>query len=54
MMISIIQEGEIHCFVQTEEGGQLVVGNIVVTRCPALLPGDVSFSDAEKRTSSLT
>ena len=36
-----LQEGEIYCFVQTEEGGQLVAGNVVVTRCPALHPGDV-------------
>ena len=36
-----LQEGEIYCFVQTEEGGQLVTGSVVVTRCPALHPGDV-------------
>ena len=36
-----LQEGEIYCFVQTEEGGQLVAGNVVITRCPALHPGDV-------------
>ena len=36
-----LQEGEVFCFVQTEEGGQLVTGNVVVTRCPALHPGDV-------------
>lgn len=36
-----LQEGEVYCFVQTEEGGQLVAGSVVVTRCPALHPGDV-------------
>ena len=36
-----LQEGQIYCFVQTEEGGQLVAGNVVITRCPALHPGDV-------------
>ena len=36
-----LQEGEIYCFVQTEEGCQLVTGDVVVTRCPALHPGDV-------------
>ena len=36
-----LQEGEIYCSIQTEEGGQLVAGNVVITRCPALHPGDV-------------
>ena len=36
-----LQEDEIYCFVQTEDGGQLVSGNVVITRSPALHPGDV-------------
>lgn len=36
-----LQESEIYCFIQTEDGGQLVLGSVVITRSPALHPGDV-------------
>lgn len=36
-----LEEGEIYCFVQTESGGNLVTGSVVITRSPALHPGDV-------------
>lgn len=38
---SFLRENEVYCFVQTEEGGQLLTGNVVITRSPALHPGDV-------------
>ena len=37
-----LQENEIYCVVQNESGQrQLVKGSVVVTRCPALHPGDI-------------
>ena len=37
----VLQEGEIYCPTHNETGPSLVTGNVVITRCPALHPGDV-------------
>ena len=36
-----LQENEVYCSVVTEEGGKIITGSVVVTRSPALHPGDV-------------
>lgn len=36
-----LQEDEIYCSVHTEKGGQIIQGSVVITRSPALHPGDV-------------
>jgi len=36
-----LQEGEVYCFIETEAGGQLLTGSVIITRSPALHPGDV-------------
>ena len=37
----LLGENEIYAFIQNEKGGQLITGDVVITRCPALHPGDV-------------
>lgn len=36
-----LEEGEIYCYTHNETGPKLLTGNVVITRCPALHPGDV-------------
>ena len=36
-----LQEDEIYCYVHNEAGPKLLTGNVVITRSPALHPGDV-------------
>lgn len=36
-----LKESEIYCYIHTENGGNLLTGNVVITRSPALHPGDV-------------
>lgn len=36
-----LEEGEIYCYIHTETGGSLLTGSVVITRSPALHPGDV-------------
>ncbi len=41
-----LQEGQIYCSVHTEEGSRILTGDIVITRSPALHPGDVQSVQA--------
>ncbi|MCJ1469462.1 hypothetical protein MMC07_008095 [Pseudocyphellaria aurata] len=41
-----LQEGQVYIPVQTEDGSMIVEGRVVVTRSPALHPGDVQLADA--------
>lgn len=41
-----LEEGEIYCSVQNEEAGVILTGRVVITRSPALHPGDVQYADA--------
>lgn len=41
-----LQEGQIYCSVQNEKTGLVLTGQVVITRCPALHPGDVQYVDA--------
>ncbi|KAH0536953.1 hypothetical protein FGG08_006218 [Glutinoglossum americanum] len=44
---NILQEGQIFCVVETEEGGRsVIVGNVTITRAPALHPGDIQVATA--------
>lgn len=36
-----LKENEIYCYTHNEAGPKLLTGNVVITRCPALHPGDV-------------
>ena len=36
-----LQENEIYCYTHNEAGPKLLTGSVVITRCPALHPGDV-------------
>jgi hypothetical protein len=36
-----LKEGEVYCSVVTEEVGRIITGSVVVTRSPALHPGDI-------------
>ena len=36
-----LREKEIYCHAHNETGPKLLTGNVVITRCPALHPGDV-------------
>ena len=36
-----LQEGEIYCSIQKETGSLLLTGSIVITRSPAMHPGDI-------------
>ena len=38
---NFLKENEIYCAVQTDRGMQTMTGNVVITRCPALHPGDI-------------
>lgn len=37
----LLKEGEVYCSVVIEEVGRTITGNVVVTRSPALHPGDI-------------
>lgn len=41
-----LKEGEIFCITRTEEGKFILQGRVVVTRSPALHPGDVQYATA--------
>ena len=41
-----LQEGQVYCSVHNETGGQIITGNVVITRSPALHPGDVQCVSA--------
>ncbi|KAL8828644.1 MAG: hypothetical protein Q9170_006510 [Blastenia crenularia] len=41
-----LKEGQIYCSVQNEKTGLILTGRVVITRCPALHPGDVQYVDA--------
>ena len=43
-----LQENEIYCSMHTETGGQIITGSVVITRSPALHPGDVQCVTAVK------
>ena len=36
-----LEESQIYCSLQNEEGSQILTGNVIITRSPALHPGDV-------------
>ena len=42
----LLQEGQVYCCVENPEGTLILTGSVVVTRCPALHPGDVQCVDA--------
>lgn len=37
----VLQEGEIYCAIHEEQGPRLLTGEVVITRSPAMHPGDV-------------
>ncbi|MCJ1227023.1 hypothetical protein MMC12_003678 [Toensbergia leucococca] len=41
-----LEEGQIYCCFDGEEGISILQGRVVITRCPALHPGDVQLVDA--------
>ena len=41
-----LEEGQIYCSARTEEGDLVLRGDVVITRCPALHPGDVQVVTA--------
>ncbi|KAL8705424.1 MAG: hypothetical protein Q9201_001448 [Fulgogasparrea decipioides] len=41
-----LEEGQIYCSVKNEKTGLVLTGRVVITRCPALHPGDVQYADA--------
>ncbi|KAL9594745.1 MAG: hypothetical protein Q9219_006857 [cf. Caloplaca sp. 3 TL-2023] len=41
-----LEEGQIYCSVQNEKSGEILTGRAVITRCPALHPGDVQYVEA--------
>ena len=41
-----LQEGQVYCSTHNEAGGQIITGNVVITRSPALHPGDVQCVSA--------
>lgn len=41
-----LQEGQVFCPVHSEKGGMVIVGKILITRSPALHPGDVQYVEA--------
>lgn len=41
-----LKEGQIYCSVKNEKTGLILTGRVVITRCPALHPGDVQYVDA--------
>ena len=42
----ILQEGQIYCTFRREGQDSILEGQVVITRCPALHPGDVQLVDA--------
>ena len=41
-----LQEGQVYCPVQDEKESNVLTGSVVVTRSPALHPGDIQVADA--------
>lgn len=41
-----LAEGQIYCSIYTENGLSILTGSVVITRCPALHPGDVQCVEA--------
>ena len=41
-----LQEGQIHCTMHNDSGPFVLTGSVVITRCPALHPGDVQVVEA--------
>lgn len=41
-----LEENEVYCTVRTEKGPLILTGNVVVTRSPALHPGDIRCASA--------
>ncbi|KAL9584990.1 MAG: hypothetical protein Q9212_001787 [Teloschistes hypoglaucus] len=41
-----LKEGQIYCSVKNEKTGLILTGRVIITRCPALHPGDVQPVDA--------
>ncbi|KAL9039155.1 MAG: hypothetical protein Q9214_004991, partial [Letrouitia sp. 1 TL-2023] len=41
-----LEEGQIYCSVQNEKSGMVLTGRVVITRNPALHPGDIQCVDA--------
>lgn len=41
-----LEEGQIYCSVHTDETGYIVTGKAVITRSPALHPGDIQCVEA--------
>ena len=37
----VLQEGEIYCAIHEDRGPRLLTGDVVITRSPAMHPGDV-------------
>lgn len=43
---NFLEEGQVFCSVRSEKTGLVLTGRVVITRCPALHPGDVQYVDA--------
>ena len=41
-----LEEGQIFCSVRNKKTGLVLTGRVVITRCPALHPGDVQYVEA--------
>ena len=41
-----LEEGQIYCSVYSDRGSDIITGNVVITRCPALHPGDIQCVQA--------
>ena len=41
-----LQEGQIYCSVYNADGPLILTGDVAITRCPALHPGDVQCVNA--------
>ena len=41
-----LEEGQIYCSLQNQKSNLVLTGRVVITRCPALHPGDVQYVDA--------
>ncbi|KAG8530546.1 uncharacterized protein KY384_005049 [Bacidia gigantensis] len=44
----ILKENQIYCAAHLDHGIQVLTGNVVITRCPALHPGDIQVVEAIK------
>ncbi|KAL8967052.1 MAG: hypothetical protein Q9183_003093 [Haloplaca sp. 2 TL-2023] len=42
----LLEEGQIFCSVRNQKTGLVLTGRVVITRCPALHPGDVQYVEA--------